>query len=205
MIPAHPAASRGRTMRHPDSGASIMLRTVTLMFSALLLAQAAPATAACNSPLLDTSAKRLIGPEESLCQYAGRAVLVVNTASQCGFTPQYEGLEALWKEYSDDGLVVLGFPSDQFGGQEFGDDAEIAKFCKLNFGVSFPMFTKSSVRGEDAIPLYRSLIEATGEAPQWNFHKYLISADGRTVQAFGSRVKPDSAELRGAIEAALAP
>jgi glutathione peroxidase len=181
-----------------------MLRTLTLMLSALLLAQAAPADAACSSPLLDTSAKRLIGPEESLCQYAGKAVLVVNTASRCGFTPQYEGLEALWKEYGDDGLVVLGFPSDQFGGQEFGDDAEIAKFCKLNFGVSFPMFTKSSVKGDDAIPLYRGLIAATGKTPQWNFHKYLIAPDGKSVQAFGSRVKPDSKELRGAIEAALA-
>ena len=180
-----------------------MLRTLILTLSALLLAQAAPAGAACASPLLDTSAKRLIGPEESLCQYAGKAVLVVNTASQCGFTPQYEGLEALWKEYGDDGLVVLGFPSDQFGGQEFGDDAEIAKFCKVNFGVSFPMFTKSSVKGDDAIPLYRDLIAATGESPQWNFHKYLIAPDGKSVQAFGSRVKPDSKELRGAIEAVL--
>jgi glutathione peroxidase len=192
-------------MANPASGEPEMMRSITALLAVLLLSQAAPAIAACSSPLLDTQAKRLIGPEESLCLYAGKAVLVVNTASQCGFTPQYEGLEALWREYGDDGLVVLGFPSDQFGGQEFGDDAEIAKFCKLNFGVSFPMFTKSSVKGDDAIPLYRGLIAATGEAPQWNFHKYLIAPDGKTVQAFGSRVKPDSKELRGAIEAALAP
>src|SRR5690606_8353644 len=121
----------------------------------LLLSQTGSALAACDSALLDTKARRLAGAEESLCQYAGKVVLVVNTASECGFTPQYEGLEALWKEYGDDGLVVLGFPSDQYGGQEPGDDAEIARFCRLNYGVSFPMFTKSSVRGEDAIPLYR--------------------------------------------------
>ncbi len=170
----------------------------------LSLPFAGTAQAACTSPLLDTQAKRLIGPEESLCQYAGKAVLVVNTASQCGFTPQYEGLEALWKQYGDDGLVVLGFPSDQFGGQEFGDDADIAKFCKVNFGVSFPMFTKASVKGDDAIPLYRGLIDATGSTPGWNFHKYLIARDGKRVQAFNSRVTPDSQELRSAIEAALA-
>lgn len=181
-----------------------MMRTINTLLATLLLVQAGSAAAACNSPLLDTSAKRLVGAEESLCQYAGKAVLVVNTASECGFTPQYEGLEALWKAYGDDGLVVLGFPSDQFGGQEFDDDAEIARFCKLNYGVSFPMFTRSSVRGDDAIPLFRGLIDATGKSPKWNFHKYLIARDGRTAQAFGTRVKPDSKELRDAIEAALA-
>jgi glutathione peroxidase len=181
-----------------------MLRLLTLLLTTALLAHTGTATAACSSALLDTSAKRLVGPEESLCQYAGKAVLVVNTASQCGFTPQYEGLEALWKEYANQGLVVLGFPSDQFGGQEYADDAEIAKFCKLNFGVSFPMYGKASVKGDDAIPLYRGLIEATGESPQWNFHKYLIGRDGKTVQAFSSRVTPDSQALRGAVEAALA-
>ncbi|MES0872947.1 glutathione peroxidase [Sinimarinibacterium thermocellulolyticum] len=179
-----------------------MPRRMPSLLAALLLTPAA-VHAACDSPLLDTTAKRLVGPEESLCQYAGKAVLVVNTASACGFTPQYEGLEALWRRYRDDGLVVLGFPSDQFGGQEPGSDAEIAEFCKLNYGVSFPMYTKSSVKGEDAIPLYRGLIDATGEAPKWNFHKYLIAPDGKTVQAFDSRVTPDSNQLRGAIEAAL--
>lgn len=99
---------------------------------------------------------------------------------------------------------MLGFPSDQFGGQEPGDDAEIAKFCKVNYGVSFPMFTKSNVSGRDAIPLYKELIKITGESPKWNFHKYLIARDGRSVQAFGSDVKPDGATLRAAIEAALA-
>lgn len=170
----------------------------------LLFAFAASAGATCNSALLDSEAKRLIGPQESLCQYEGKVVLVVNTASQCGFTSQYEGLEKLWKQYQDRGLVVLGFPSDQFGGQEYGDDAEIAKFCQVNFGVSFPMFTKSSVKGKDAIPLFRGLIDTTGKSPKWNFHKYLIARDGKTVEAFGSRVKPDSKEMRTAIESALA-
>lgn len=170
----------------------------------LLLAFAGTAGANCASPLLDTSAKRLIGPEESLCQYSGKVVLVVNTASKCGFTPQYEGLEQLWKTYKDKGLVVLGFPSDQFMNQEPGSDEEIAKFCKVNYGVSFPMYTKSQVRGDDAIPLFRRLIDQTDESPMWNFHKYLIMRDGKTAEAFGTRVKPESKEFREAIEKALA-
>lgn len=182
-----------------------MSHRIATIVLGLSLSCAGNAYAGCSSPLLDTSAKRLVGPEESLCRYAGKVVLVVNTASQCGFTPQYEGLEALWKAYADDGLVVLGFPSDQFGGQEFGDDTEIAKFCRVNYGVSFPMFTKSPVKGDDAIPLYRALIEHTGVTPKWNFHKYLVARDGKTVQAFGSDVRPDGRELRDAIEAALAP
>lgn len=170
----------------------------------LLMLICGGARAACEAPLLDVEAQRLLGATESLCQYRGQALLVVNTASQCGYTPQYEGLEALWREYREDGLVVLGFPSDQFGGQEFGDDAEIARFCRLNFGVSFPMYRKSSVKGEDAHPLFRKLATATASAPRWNFHKYLIGRDGRTVSAYGSDVRPDSQELRAAIQRALA-
>ncbi|HEY0973924.1 MAG TPA: glutathione peroxidase [Solimonas sp.] len=174
-----------------------------LLLCALLLL-AGPAHAACQGSLLDVEAKRLVGPAESLCAYEGKVVLAVNTASHCGFTRQYEGLEALWREYKDRGLVILGFPSDQFGGQEFGDDAEIAKFCKLNFGVSFPMYTRSSVRGDDANPLFRRLIDTTGTTPKWNFYKYLIGRDGKTAEAFNSMVEPDSKKLRKAIEKALA-
>ncbi|MGB1562945.1 MAG: glutathione peroxidase [Sinimarinibacterium flocculans] len=208
MIPAHLATPMRRTIDLPDlEHRPVMRPSIALMAVLLAAALTAPygaAAAACSSPLLDTSAKRLVGPEESLCEHAGKAVLIVNTASRCGYTPQYEGLEALWQRYRDQGLVVLGFPSDQFGGQEPGDDAEIAKFCKVNYGVSFPMFTKSNVSGRDAIPLYKELIKITGESPKWNFHKYLIARDGRSVQAFGSDVKPDGATLRAAIEAALA-
>ncbi|HSW15423.1 MAG TPA: glutathione peroxidase [Solimonas sp.] len=154
---------------------------------------------------MNTSAKRLLGPVEQLCDaYAGKVVLVVNTASQCGFTPQYEGLESLWKKYRERGLVVLGFPSDQFAGQELDSDAEIQKFCKLNYGVSFPMFSKSDVRGSDANPLFAALIEQTDKSPLWNFYKYLIGRDGRPIEVYSSRVKPEDPKLARAIEAALA-
>lgn len=176
-----------------------MLRALLL---ALLLIPTA--RAACPDTVLDSALRRLTGAEESLCAYHGQVVLAVNTASQCGFTPQYEGLEALYQRYRERGLTVIGIPSDQFGGQEFGDDAKIATFCKVNFGVSFPMYTRSAVKGDDAIPLYQALINATGEAPRWNFHKYLIGRDGQSVSAWGSNVRPDDPTLVAAIEAALA-
>ena len=176
-----------------------------LLFAAALAIVASQTFAACPSPLLNKTEKRLLGKSENLCaSYAGKVVLVVNTASQCGYTPQYEGLEALYKTYKDKGLVVLGFPSDQFGGQEFADDKEIAKFCKANFGVSFPMFTKTQVKGDAVNPLYKDLIAATGKTPSWNFNKYLISRDGKTVVHYGSDTKPQSADLTKAIETALA-
>ncbi|HEX4896286.1 MAG TPA: glutathione peroxidase [Solimonas sp.] len=172
---------------------------------ALLLFSLAPsAFAACQPALLDKTERRLTGGEENLCQaHGGKVVLVVNTASKCGFTPQYEGLEALYKTYQAQGLVVLGFPSDQFMNQEYSSDEEIAKFCKLNYGVSFPMYRKSDVKGDDANPLFRDLKAATGEAPSWNFNKYLISRDGQRVQHFGSRVKPDDPAFVAAIRAEL--
>ena len=160
--------------------------------------------AACP-PLLQHQMARLQDEKPvDLCQFAGKVVLVVNTASQCGYTQQYEGLEALYKGYKDKGLVVLGFPSDQFGGQEFADDKEIAKFCKANFGVSFPMFTKTDVKGGSANPLFKDLIATTGKPPSWNFNKYLIGRDGKPVQHFGSNTKPESGELMKAVEAELA-
>lgn len=176
----------------------------TLVVIAALL-YSALAGAVCTAPILDKTERRLVSGEENLCEaYAGKVVLVVNTASKCGYTPQYEGLEALYKSHKDRGLVILGFPSDQFLGQEYGDDAEIAKFCKLNYGVTFPMFSKSDVKGDDVNPLFRDLIAATGKTPAWNFNKYLITRDGKTVSYFPSKVKPDAPELVQAIEAALA-
>ncbi|MET0131055.1 MAG: glutathione peroxidase [Stenotrophomonas chelatiphaga] len=156
--------------------------------------------------LLDVAYRPLAGKEAvNLGQrYHGRVLLVVNTASKCGFTPQYEGLEALQKSYSARGLSVLGFPSNDFKGQEPGDEKDIQEFCTLTYGVKFPMFEKVHVVGDQATPLYKGLTAATGVAPGWNFHKYLIGRDGAVIAQFPSRVKPDDKELVAAIERALA-
>ncbi|HYE51192.1 MAG TPA: glutathione peroxidase [Azospirillaceae bacterium] len=137
-----------------------------------------------------------------LSAYRGKAVLVVNTASMCGYTPQYQGLQALWEEYRDRGLVVLGVPSNDFGGQEPGSAMEIKKFCEVNFAVDFPMTTKEPVSGPSAHPFYLWAAAEKG-APKWNFHKYLLDAGGRLVAAFPSKVEPAAPELRQAVEAAL--
>jgi glutathione peroxidase len=139
-----------------------------------------------------------------LCSHAGKVVLVVNTASYCGFTEQYKGLEALQQRYAGRGFVVLGFPSNDFGRQEPGSNAQIAEFCENTFGVRFPMFAKSSVVGAQANPLFRALAQRTGQAPQWNFHKYLVSRDGREVISFASAVDPQSRALTKEIERLLA-
>ena len=156
--------------------------------------------------LADFSARAITGNDVSLSDYAGQVVLVVNTASQCGFTSQYAGLEQLWRRYRDDGLVVLGFPCDQFGHQEPGIEAEIADFCELNFGVTFPLFAKVEVNGDDAHPLYRWLRAEqpaeSGEAIEWNFTKFLLDRDGRVVRRYGPATTPD--EIAGDVEAALA-
>jgi len=140
---------------------------------------------------------------QSLCQYAGKVLLVVNTASFCGFTPQYKGLEALHAKYRDRGLVVLGFPSNDFE-QEGGDNKQIADFCESTYGVKFPMFAKSSVRGAQANPFYRQLAQATGRQPLWNFHKYLVGRDGKVVDSYTSLTAPDNAGLVRDIEKQLA-
>ncbi len=140
---------------------------------------------------------------QSLCQYAGRVVLVVNTASFCGFTGQYQGLEELYARYKDKGLVVLGFPSNDFA-QETGSNQQIAQFCENTFGVKFPMFAKSSVKGAEASPLFRQLAQLSGTAPRWNFHKYLLGRDGRLVDQYSSLTAPDNKGLVRAIEQQLA-
>ena len=151
-----------------------------------------PAAAAATCPaLLQHRFDRLQDEKpQSLCQYSGQVVLVVNTASFCGFTSQYEGLEALYSKYQQRGLVVLGFPANDFGRQEPGNNQAIADFCENTFGVKFPMFSKTSVVGRDANALYRQLAQKTGETPQWNFHKYLIGRDGRTVRSYPSTLDP---------------
>jgi len=175
-------------------------------WSALMLAVGLLAgVSAQAADLLDVSYRPLAGKGEvNLArQYGGKVLLVVNTASKCGFTPQYEGLEALQRKYAARGFSVLGFPSNDFKGQEPGDEAQIQEFCTLTYGVKFPMFQKVVVTGPDATPLYRSLAAATGVSPGWNFHKYLISRDGRVVAQFPSKVTPDDPKLVAAIEREL--
>ncbi len=182
--------ARARTWRGP------------LLVLALGLLSAATAQSA---DLLDLSYRPLAGKGEVNLrkQYGGKVLLVVNTASKCGFTPQYEGLEALQRSYAARGFSVLGFPSNDFKGQEPGDEAQIQEFCTLTYGVKFPMFQKVQVTGAQATPLYQRLTAATGVAPGWNFHKYLIARDGRVVAQFPSRTKPDDAALVAAIEREL--
>src|SRR6187549_2484742 len=144
-----------------------------LLILCILLAAAPFASAACP-PLLDLKLPTLSEDAASLCRYEGKVLLVVNTASQCGYTPQYEGLEALYRRYKDRGLVVIGFPSNDFGAQEPGSNKEIASFCEVNYGVSFPMFSKSAVAKGTINPFYEKLAKASNSRPQWNFHKYLV-------------------------------
>ena len=161
-----------------------------------------PAALSCPA-LLNHSFPRLQDDKpQSLCQFSGKVLLVVNTASFCGYTPQYQGLEALHSKYASKGLVVLGFPSNDFN-QESHDKAKIADVCFNTYGVKFPMFGTSAVRGKTANPLYAQLIQVTGKSPQWNFNKYLVGRDGKAVTHIGSATAPDSKELVAAIEKAL--
>ncbi len=155
--------------------------------------------------LSDFTAQTIDGSEQDLGEYAGKVVLVVNTASQCGFTPQFGGLERLWDEYADRGLVVLGFPCNQFGDQDPGSADQIGEFCQVNYGVTFPMFDKVDVNGDDAHPLFQWLTAEqsglTGQRIKWNFTKFLIGRDGRPVKRFGSTTRPE--KIAGRIERAL--
>ena len=139
-----------------------------------------------------------------LADYRGKVLLVVNTATECGFSPQFNGLEAIWQRYGKDGLVVVGVPSNDFGGQEPRKGDEIAQYCKLNYGVTFPLADRTPVSGADAHPFYAWARDVTGSAPMWNFHKYLVGRDGRLVAAYGSMTTPESSKVTRAIESALA-
>ena len=158
------------------------------------------------APIYAFNAPRLNGQEQSLAEYDGRVMLIVNTASKCGFTPQYEGLEKLYQQYKDKGLVVLGFPCNQFGSQEPGGKEDIQEFCQLNYGVSFPMFDKIDVNGSITHPLYEYLKkQATGvlgsESIKWNFTKFLVSREGKVVDRFAPTTKPE--DMARDIEALL--
>jgi len=195
---------------------NIFLRRLVRPASLVLVAAFAPASwaqqpvtppaadgAACPATLQHTFLRLQDEKPQSLCQYTGKVVLVVNTASFCGFTGQYKGLEELYTRYKDKGLVVLGFPSNDFS-QESGSNQQIADFCESTFGVKFPMFAKSSVKGADASPLFRQLAQLSGTAPRWNFHKYLLGRDGKLVDQYSSMTSPDSKGLVRAIEQQLA-
>jgi glutathione peroxidase len=155
-------------------------------------------------PILDHKFANLLDEPISLCQFGGKVVLMVNTASECGYTPQYDGLEKLYRRYRDKGFVVLGFPANDFGGQEPGSNQQIAQFCQVNYGITFPVFAKTSVVGSNANPLYRQLASRTGQPPKWNFHKYLIDKSGRQITAFESAVEPEDRRLTAQIEKLLA-
>ena len=171
-----------------------------LLFTLALLAL--PALAQACSGVLNHSYTSLQGKPVNLCDFAGRPILVVNTASKCGYTPQFEKLEALHRRYQGRGLVVLGFPSNDFN-QELATNQEIAQFCKLTYFVEFPMIEKGSVTGAGANPFFKQLAAATGSAPQWNFHKYLIAPDGKTVYSFDTQVEPDAREIMSRLQPML--
>ncbi|HVF78102.1 MAG TPA: glutathione peroxidase [Solirubrobacteraceae bacterium] len=152
--------------------------------------------------VLNGTFTRLNGERDDLSAYRGKVALVVNTATACGYTPQFESLEALYRARRADGFVVLGFPANDFAGQEPRSDKEIAEFCKANYGVTFPMFSKTAVTGDDANPLFRRLSAAAG-APEWNFNKYLVDRRGKVVARFGAGTEPDASELKDRLEKLL--
>jgi glutathione peroxidase len=178
-----------------------MIKALTFAFIVLT---GVPAMAA-EQTLYDFTLTGNDGKPMPMDQFKGKVVMLVNTASECGYTPQYEGLEAVWKANKDKGLVIVGVPSNDFGGQEPGSNAEIATFCKLNYGVTFPLADKSVVSGSSAIPVYKW---ANGKAgmlgsPKWNFHKYLFGKDGTFINWYSTATKPDGPKIAAALEAAL--
>ncbi|HCU66499.1 MAG TPA: glutathione peroxidase [Rheinheimera sp.] len=181
-----------------------MKRTWILGVGVLLLGQSALAQASQCGDILSHSMQQLRSKETvDLCeQFKDKTLLIVNTASKCGFTPQFKELQALSEKYADKGLVVLGFPSDDFM-QEHDDENKTAEVCYINYGVKFPMFSTSAVRGNDANPIFKALIAKTGEKPSWNFNKYLVSKDEQTVQHFGSKVSPLDPDFLAAVEKML--
>lgn len=180
---------------------TLLKHTPKIFFASILFTVAQMANAAC-SELYNHQFTTLQGTKLNLCDYQDKPILVVNTASKCGFTPQFESLEGLYSKYKDKGLLIIGFPSNDFR-QELSDDKQIGDFCKQTYAVKFPMITKTSVSGPNANPFYKQLIVKTGQAPSWNFFKYVILPGGKEIYAYTSDVKPDSAEILGKIKPAL--
>jgi glutathione peroxidase len=187
---------------------NMLTRSIYAFIVVALAVFAAPApNSAAESPcpsVLDHKFANLMDEPVSLCQFQRKVLLVVNTASECGYTPQYEGLEKLYRRYREKGFVVLGFPANDFGGQEPGSNKQIAQFCQLNYGVTFPMFAKTSVVGANANPLFHELAARTGKPPRWNFHKYLLDRAGQPVAVFESAVEPADPRVTSQIEKLLA-
>ena len=186
----------------------MLIRSILAFIIAALAALASPAPSIATEspcpPILDHKFSNLMDEPVSLCQFSGKEVLIVNTASECGYTPQYDGLEKLYRRYRDKGFVVLGFPANDFGGQEPGSNKEIAQFCRVNYGITFPVFAKTAVVGSKANPLFRELAAKTGKPPRWNFHKYLVDRTGRPVAAFESAVEPADQRITAQVEKLLA-
>lgn len=172
------------------------------MLRTILLAAAAAATMLSAATVHDFTMKTIDGRPAPLASYKGNVLLIVNVASKCGYTPQYAGLQSLYEKYKDQGLVVLGVPANNFGGQEPGTNEEIKSFCSRNYNVTFPMLSKVSVKGDDMTPLYGYLIQTGGDV-RWNFTKFLVGKDGKVISRFESKVTPDSPELTSAVEQAL--
>ncbi|MCI0506964.1 MAG: glutathione peroxidase [Gammaproteobacteria bacterium] len=179
---------------------------IFLTITMLLGLPAAGVAAETSCPETLNFTKRTLAGNESvnLCrEYLGKVVVVVNTASKCGYTYQYEGLEALYRKYKDQGLVVIGFPSNDFGGQEPGNEKQIQEFCRLTYGVEFPMFEKTHAARDDADPLYQTLGRLSGEYPQWNFHKYVLDRNGKLAASFNSKIEPQGSQMINTIEGLL--
>ena len=183
---------------------SALATSATLTAAVIPQTAWAQTTTACPALLSQHFNRLQDDAPQDLCQYAGKVTLIVNTASYCSFTPQYKGLEALYAKYQPRGLVVLGFPSNDFARKEPDNNKQIADFCTNTYGVKFPMFAKSSVTGDHANPLYATLLKAGGGAPDWNFHKFLIDRNGKLLASYPSKVEPDDKALVTAIEKALA-
>ena len=211
MFDAHPlpllsnfVACRARRVQRSARAATALASLALAVVAATAPMPAAAADADCPPLLRHTFNSLQTGQPQSLCQYQGKVLLVVNTASFCGYTGQYEGLEALYRKYRDRGLVVLGFPSNDYGGHEPGTNKEIAEFCRTTYGIEFPMFEKASGIRVTANPLYTELIAKTGQAPKWNFHKYLVDRSGKRIESFGSGVEPGDRAFVAALERMLA-
>jgi len=195
-----------RQLSSASTGSALL--AVALLALGAVTGHADPISAMRGNSVLDHTMKRLDGSEQNLADYKGQVVLMVNTASKCGLTPQYEGLEALYRKYKDRGFVVLGFPANDFMGQEPGTDAQIADFCRSTYGIEFPMFSKITVKGEGMHPIYRELTSQPapiGGAVKWNFQKYLLDRNGNVVAKFEPQVTPDAPELVKKLEDLLGP
>jgi len=203
--PPTPIASPQHTPVYLDEQALALALAPLLpaVWSHIAVTATPPSATQCPTLLQHTFNLLQTGEAQSLCRYQGKVLLIVNTASYCGYTAQYEGLEALYRKYRDRGLVVVGFPSNDFGGQEPGTNKDIAEFCRTTYGVQFPLYEKSTVAHLARNPLYAELAKATGQAPRWNFHKYVVDREGMPVASFASDVTPEARDITTLIEKLL--